>query len=109
MVAKKLKIVWSPLAKKSLRDIFEYIKVRQSINQATIVRDEIIVKVDSLTDFPEKFQIDPYLADEPEKVRHAVIWSYKVLYEVQNTKIVILEIFHTSRNPKDIGKLKESK
>jgi plasmid stabilization system protein ParE len=107
MVTKKLKIVWSPLAKQSLRDIYDYIKARETLKQATIVRNEIIELVGSLNDFPDKFQRDPYLANEPEEVRYALIWNYKILYEVQKNMIAVLEIFHTSRNPKDIEKVKK--
>ena len=49
--------------------------------------------------FPEKFEKEPVLKDEPGNYRYKVVWSYKIIYEVTTEAIYILDIFHTSRNP----------
>ncbi len=41
MVKKRMKIIWDDEAKKSLRNIYNYIKGRESIDVAKRVRNEI--------------------------------------------------------------------
>lgn len=104
MVKKKLGIIWDDEAKKSLRSIYHYIKKRESIEVAKKVRNEIVAQSKSLSDFPEKFEEEPNLKDEPGNYCYKVIWSYKIIYEITSKAILILDIFHTSRDPLNIKK-----
>ncbi|SMG11683.1 Plasmid stabilization system protein ParE [Marivirga sericea] len=106
MVKKKLDIIWDDEAKKSLRSIYSYIKKRESIDVAKKVRNEIVARSKSLSDFPEKFEEEPNLKDELGNYRYKVIWSYKIIYEITSKAILILDIFHTSRDPSNIKKRK---
>jgi plasmid stabilization system protein ParE len=102
MVKKKLKIIWDNEAKKSLRNIYNHIKSRESIEVAKKVRNEISSQAKSLNDFPERFEKEHNLDDEPGNYRYKVIWSYKIIYEITKEAIYILDIFHTSRDPSNI-------
>lgn len=102
MVKKKLKIIWDDEAKYSLRSIYNYIKKRESVERAKKVRDTIASSARSLNDFPEKFEEEPVLRSEPGNYRYKVIWSYKIIYEVAEEAIYIVDIFHTSRDPSNI-------
>ncbi len=102
MVKKKLKIIWDDQAKYSLRNIYNYIKQRESTERAKKVRDKIVSSTKSLNDFPEKFEEEPHLSDISGNYRYKVIWSYKIIYEVTEKAIYIIDIFHTSRNPSTI-------
>lgn len=104
MVKRKLKIIWDNEAKKSLQNIYNYIKGRESIEVAKKVRNKIFTQAKSLHDFPEKFEREHHLEDEVGNFRYKVIWSYKIIYEVTEESIFILDIFHTSRNPSEIKK-----
>jgi plasmid stabilization system protein ParE len=106
MVKKRMKIIWDDEAKKSLRNIYNYIKGRESIDVAKRVRNEISSQAKSLNDFPEKFEREHHLEDELGNYRHKVIWSYKIIYEVTTEAIYILDIFHTSRDPSNVKKKK---
>ena len=106
MVRKKLKIIWDDEAKYALKSIYRYIKKRESGERAKIVRDEIVTSVKNINVFPEKFVEDPYLKDEIGNFRFKVIWSYKIIYEVTSKAVLILDIFHTSRNPSSIKSIK---
>ncbi|UXX80055.1 type II toxin-antitoxin system RelE/ParE family toxin [Reichenbachiella carrageenanivorans] len=103
MVKKKFKVVWNDDAKYALKNIYHYIKERESIERAKKVRNEIAASAKSLNVFPEKFVEDPYLKEEPGNFRFKVIWSYKIIYEVTSEAIMVLDIFHTSRNPDRIS------
>ncbi|MEO9872337.1 type II toxin-antitoxin system RelE/ParE family toxin [Ekhidna sp.] len=102
MVKKKLKIIWDNEAKYSLRSIYNYIKKRESIERARKVRDEIVSGTKSLNNFPEKFEEEPALKSEQENYRYKVIWSYKIIYEISEEAIYIVDVFHTSRDPSNI-------
>jgi len=106
MVKKGLKIIWDEEAKKSLRNIYNYIKGRESVEVAKKVRNEIVSQAKSLNDFPEKFESEHHLEEEPGNYRSRVIWSYKIIFEVTKDTIYVLDIFHTSRDPLNIKKQK---
>lgn len=108
MVKKKLDIIWDDEAKKSLRGIYNQIKSRESIEVAKKVRNEVITGTKSLCDFPEKFEEEQNLKNEPGNYRYKVIWSYKIIYEITNKAILILDVFHTSRDPSNIKTKKQS-
>jgi plasmid stabilization system protein ParE len=106
MVKKKVGIIWDDEAKKSFRSIYNYIKKRESTEVAKKVRNEIVTQTKSLNDFPEKFEIETSLKSEPGNYRYKVIWSYKIIYEITKEAILILDVFHTSRDPSNIKKRK---
>ena len=106
MVKKNYKVIWDDEAKASLRSIYNYIKKRESIDQARKVRDEIRDLAKSLGFMPHKYAEDPVLKNEPGDNRFKVIWSYKLVYEVTEKEIIILDVFHTSRDPQNLKKLK---
>lgn len=56
---------------------------------------------------PHKFSTDENLKDEPGDYRFKAIWSYKIIYETTDDTVVILDVFHTSREPKNITNLKK--
>lgn len=103
MVKKKLKVVWNDEAKYALKNIYDYIKQRESTERAKKVRKEITASAKNLNVFPEKFAEDPYLKDEPGNYRFKIIWSYKIIYEVTAEAVLVLDIFHTSRDPSNIS------
>ncbi|WP_296621211.1 type II toxin-antitoxin system RelE/ParE family toxin [Marivirga sp.] len=78
MVKKKLDIFWDDEAKQSLRSIYNYIKKTESIEIAKKIRNEIVAQTKSLNDFPEKFEEEPNLKNEPGNYRFKVIWSYNI-------------------------------
>jgi plasmid stabilization system protein ParE len=99
---KKLPIRWDRLAKKHLDNIYDYI-TKDSVAAARMVKKVLIKLAHSLNDFPEKFSIEEYLADEPENYRSVSKWSYKIIYEVTDDCIIIADIFHTSQHPSKIN------
>lgn len=98
---KQLKVLWSQRAKTELDDIYEYIKT-DSPSAAKKVKKTIVQRAASLNDFPEKFPQEPFLAFEKENYRYAILWSYKLIFEITNSSIIIATIFHTSQSPNKI-------
>ncbi|MFO8001277.1 MAG: type II toxin-antitoxin system RelE/ParE family toxin [Marinilabilia sp.] len=106
MVKRHYQVIWDDEAKASLRKVYNYIKKRESVEQAMKVRDEIRDLAKSLGFMPHKFSKDPFLANEPGDNRFKTIWSYKIVYEVREKDVVILDVFHTSRDPQNLRNLK---
>ncbi|HEC42486.1 MAG TPA: type II toxin-antitoxin system RelE/ParE family toxin [Bacteroides sp.] len=102
MVKKHYKVVWQDEARASLRKIYNYIKKRESKEQATRVRSEIKKQGDSLGFMPRKYTRDPFLEKYRRDIRFKAIWSYKLVYEVTEEAVVILDVIHTSRNPENM-------
>lgn len=94
---KKLPIRWDRLAKKHLDSIYEYI-AEDSIPTARKVKKALVKLAHSLNDFPEKYSIEEYLAQEPENYRSVSKWSYKIIYEVTDECIIIADVFQTSQD-----------
>lgn len=104
VVRKKLPIHWDKLAKESLDDIYEYI-IQDSPQNARKVKKELIKLVGSLNDFPEKYSREEFLEEEEsENYRSVSKWSYKIIYEVTDDAIIIVDIFHTHQHPSQIRK-----
>lgn len=73
------KTLWSLEAINELRDIYLYIK-RDSSAQAIRVKRRLIKEAHSISDFPEKFEVDEFLAGFQKEYRSRTIWSYKIIY-----------------------------
>ena len=101
---KARKIIWSYKSKESLNNIYEYIK-NDSLQNAKKVKRRIVEIVSDLLIFPEKYSREPFLDKTIGNFRFAVIWSYKIIYEITDNEIIILDIFHTAQNPMKITQL----
>ena len=102
MVKRNYKVVWQVEARSSLRKIYSYIKKRESQEQAAKVRSEIKKEGDSLGFMPHKYTMDPFLEKYRRNIRFKAIWSYKLVYEITEEHIIILDVIHTSRNPENM-------
>ncbi len=61
----------------------------------------------SLGHFPEKYSKEEYLTDEPENYRLVSKWRYKIIYEVTDKYVNIINIFNTSQHPSKIRRVTE--
>jgi plasmid stabilization system protein ParE len=100
---KKLPIHWDRLAKNNLDDIYNYI-AEDSVMAARKVKKELVKLAHRLNDFPKKFSVEEYLADEPENYRSVSKWNYKIIYEITEEYIIIVDVFHTSQHPSKMKK-----
>jgi plasmid stabilization system protein ParE len=102
VVKKHYKVIWDKQARTSLRRIYTYIKKLESEEQATKVKNEIKDLGKSLGFMPHKYAKDPLAENKTDNIRYKVIWSYRLIYEVTEEAVSILDIVHTSRNPENI-------
>jgi toxin ParE1/3/4 len=101
---KTYRVIIPKSAKESLRDIVEYVK-RDSPVAAKKIRKRLIEIAKSLNTLPERFKREEYLSEKTGNYRSVTQWHYKIVYKIINDDVVVLQFFHTSKNPKELTKL----
>ena len=105
MVMKKYKVRWHENARISLHTICDYIK-NESAAAADKIKTAIVKETRSLKMLPERNSRELFMDASLGNFRFSVLWSYKIIYEVSDNEVVILDVFHTSRNPEEIKNIK---
>ncbi|MFK8046120.1 MAG: type II toxin-antitoxin system RelE/ParE family toxin [Crocinitomicaceae bacterium] len=86
MVRKPLKIIWSEQAILALKDIYKFHQ-KVSVQWAEKVRDKIYQSPETVI-YANQYQIDE---DDPD-YRRIVVGDYKVLYQIENGNINIIDV-----------------
>jgi plasmid stabilization system protein ParE len=89
-----LKIVWSPEAAEDLEAIAEYIS-RDSEFYARAVVTKIVDTAKGLPAFPWIGRVVPELGDN--SIRERFVYSYRLIYRVENERILIVAVIHGRR------------
>lgn len=97
-----MEVIWRKKASNELAVIYNFIN-KESPQNAVLVFNGIYDLAISLQDFPYKFPKEPTI--NIDKVRFAVIWSFKIVYSVESDCILILRVFNTNQNPRKLHKL----
>jgi plasmid stabilization system protein ParE len=87
-------IIWSPEAFEDLEDISKFI-ARDSEFYARAVTSRIIETAEQLADFPFRGRSVPELNDE--MIRERFAYSYRLIYRIDEDKILILALVHGKR------------
>ena len=88
------KIVWSPEAIEDLESIVEYI-ARDSEFYARAVVTKILEVSRSIKDYPLIGRVVPEVGDE--KIRERFIYSYRLVYRIEEERVLIIAIIHGKR------------
>ena len=103
-----MKIFWTAFAKRELRNIFDYYKIKASPDIAQNLVIEIVEKTNAL-DFQSTIgQKEELLSVRKENFRYLVSKNYKIIYWINEEKnrIEIVDIFDTRQNPLKIKREK---
>ena len=99
-----MKVIWREKAHTDLADIMEYVTQKESYSRAKKLVIQIIGKAKGITNFPEKYQRET-LINTDRNIRRAIIYSYKIVYEITNGTIIILRVFNTAQNPDKLNNI----
>jgi toxin ParE1/3/4 len=88
------KVVWSPEAIEDLESITAYIG-RDSEFYARAVATKIVEMARGIGSLPRIGRVVPELGDE--KIRERFIYSYRVVYRVEEERILIVAVIHGKR------------
>lgn len=94
-----MKIVWQKKASNDLILIYKFIE-KESSQNALFVFNSICDLVTSLELFPYKFPKERSF--NSDTIRCAIIWSFKIVYAIEEDTIIILRVFNTKQNPKKL-------
>ena len=93
------RIVWSPEAVEDLESIAEYIE-RDSPFYAKAVVNKIFQSTEKLENFPKIGRIVPELGRED--IRELIVYSYRLVYQVKKSQILIIAVIHGKRPFEDV-------
>jgi plasmid stabilization system protein ParE len=94
-----MKIVWSNLAMKAFKEIYQYHKVVASERIALQIKSDIFSATKQLTRYPELGQIEPTLEKLREGHRFLVNSNYKIIYKIVKEGVLITDLFDTRQYP----------
>ncbi len=97
---KKKRVIISFKARNSLRDFYDYLAQEISKETADYVVRGIINRCWQLKNF-SGFSKELYLEELPGDYRSVTQWSFKIIYTVEKDEIRVLNIIHTSSDPKN--------
>ena len=108
MVKKKgFSVRWAPKAKVILDDFCDQVEKTSGRVVAKRVRTKFVRIAGGLGYFPRKFPQEELLAELEGEFRSVPVWSFKMIYQVADSQVTILYLFHTRRHPTQL--LKEIK
>ncbi len=88
------KVVWSPEAIEDLQSVAEYIE-RDSEFYARAVVIKILDVSQGINHFPLRGRIVPEIEDK--KIRELFVYSYRVIYQIKESQILIVAVIHDKR------------
>jgi len=89
-----LRVVWSPEAADDLEEIVAFI-ARDSESYARAVASKILTTAKSLGRFPQIGRAVPEISDPT--IRERFVYSYRLIYSVEESRVLIVAIFHGKR------------
>ena len=99
---KQFKVIWTKNAQFDLESIIEYIKI-DSLDIAKKIFFEIKKECDDLHYFPQRKRIVPELQQIGiSKYREIIHEKWRIIFNIDNTKVYILLVVESRRNLEDI-------
>jgi plasmid stabilization system protein ParE len=95
---KKLKIKWTEKSLAALQNVYNFY-AEKSVEAANRVIDDIVETAEAIT-FAEQYQQDEVLP----QFRRMIVRHYKILYQVDDNVVYIMNVFDTRQNPLKIIK-----
>jgi toxin ParE1/3/4 len=96
-------VIWSIGAIVSLQNLYNFIKAENPKNAKKLITD-LVAMGNSLSTLPFRFPLEPSLREEPEAFRFAIKKNYKLIYTIEDNQVMIVEVFDTRRDPRQILK-----
>jgi toxin ParE1/3/4 len=101
----EIRINWSALSEKQLKDIFDYYTTTVNPKIARKIINKIIDRVSILEHNPLAGSKEELLSEHPEDFRYLVESNYKIIYWKKENLITIASVFDCRQNPVKIKKI----
>lgn len=93
------KVVYTPQARKGLKEALSLVKKEVGKEKALSIRKEILDKADNLKEYPKQGQKEEYLTHLNQSHRRIIYSHYKIIYLIEETKIIVTDIFDSRQDP----------
>ena len=90
-----MKIIWSPFSIERLTEIAKYIE-NDSPKNANAFIENIFNEIERLRTFPDLGRFVPEL--ENRNIREIIYDSFRIIYRIDDNRIIILTIRHTKQH-----------
>jgi len=101
----EIRIEWSELSERQLKDIFDYYSVEASTRIARKIVNRIVDRVSILENNPFAGPKEELLSNYPEEYRYLVESNYKIIYWKKEDIVTIASVFDYRQNPEKIIKI----
>lgn len=101
----EIRIEWSELSERQLKDIFDYYSFEANSRIAKKIITKIIDRVSILENNPFAGPKEELLSTYPEDYRYLVESNYKIIYWKKENLITIASVFDCRQNPNKIRKI----
>lgn len=101
----EIRIEWSELSERQLKDIFDYYAFVASPGIAKKIVNRILERVSVLETNPLVGPKEELLVEYPEDFRYLVESNFKIIYWKNEDFITIASVFDCRQNPEKIKKL----
>jgi plasmid stabilization system protein ParE len=99
MVQKKIKqIIWSKNAETQYFEILEYL-FEEAPQAIEIVANALLDMIESLSSQYNNYPLDRFKKNNDGSFKTAIVFSYRISYQISENNVTILRIRHTSREP----------
>lgn len=87
-------VVWSPRSLDDVDEIAAYIAQDSEVYASAVVR-KILKTARDLSTFPYRGRVVPEFGDE--SIRETFVYSYRVIYQIENNEVTIAAVIHGAR------------
>ena len=101
----EIKIEWSELAEKQLKEIYDYYSLEANRRTAKRIVNKIIERVEILYQNPLSGPKEELLKEYPEGFRFLVESNYKIIYWIEKELIIIASVFDCRQNPEKMKRI----
>ena len=103
----EIRIEWSELSERQLKDIFDYYSIKASPRIARNIINRIISRVSVLKKNPLSGVKEDLLNQYSEDFRFLIQGNYKILYWKYENQITIASVFDCRQNPQKLDRIEE--
>ncbi|MEM6719529.1 MAG: type II toxin-antitoxin system RelE/ParE family toxin [Bacteroidota bacterium] len=103
----ELDVYWSELAKKKLKNIYDYYSLKANRKVAQKLINGIVDATIGIEAHPEMGQVEINLEHRKQEFRYLVFRDYKIIYWINSEykRIEIANVFATKQNPKKMDEI----
>lgn len=99
-MVKKREIEWTIMARSDFKEILTYYKKR-SPQGYKLVKNAVIETLELVSKSATAFVTDELKNPKDDKIRTFTVYHTRVAYLISGSKVVVLRLRHTSREPKE--------